>query len=82
MALVISVVAGAKRIAHADWLRFDNALRAVLGIERFPRAGTVRNLFARIAQSAIEAFWRSLWRWLLPLFEPENRSPRLIVCVR
>lgn len=69
MAFIISVVAGAKRFAHADWLRFDKALHAMLGIGRFPGADTVRNLFARFTQSSIEAFWRPLWRWLLPLFE-------------
>lgn len=69
MAFVISVVAGAKRFAHTDWLRFDKALHAMLGIGRFPGADTVRNLFARFNQRAIETFWRPLWRWLLPLFE-------------
>ena len=69
MAFVISVVAGAKRFAHTDWLRFDRALHAMLGIGRFPGADTVRNLFARFNQRAIETFWRPLWRWLLPLFE-------------
>jgi hypothetical protein len=69
MALMISVIAGAKRFAHADWLRFDKALHAMLGIGRFPGADTVRNLFARFTQSTIESFWRQLWRWLLPLFD-------------
>ncbi len=44
----------------------------MLGIERFPGADTVRNLFARFtesAQSAMEAFGRPLRRCLLPLFE-------------
>ena len=69
MAFVSSVIAGAKRFAHSDWLRFDKALHAMLGIERFPSADTVRNLFARFTQGTIEAFWRPLWRWLLPLFD-------------
>jgi hypothetical protein len=41
----------------------------MLGIGRFPGTDTVRNLFARFTQGAIEAFWRPLCRWLLPLFE-------------
>ena len=60
MASVISVVAGARRFAHADWLRFDKALHALLGIAGFPGADTVHNLFARFNQCAIEAFWRPL----------------------
>ncbi len=56
MAFVISVIAGAKQFAHSDWLRFDRALHAMLGIGRFPGTNTVRNLFARFTQGAIEAF--------------------------
>jgi len=56
MAFVISVIAGAKQFAHSDWLRFDRALHAMLGIGRFPGTDTVRNLFARFTQGAIEAF--------------------------
>ena len=67
MAFMCAVIAGAKRFAHTDWLRFDSAFHAMLGIGRFPGTDTVRNLFARFTQGAIEAFWRPLWRWLLTL---------------
>src|SRR5689334_7354526 len=33
---LVSVLAGARRFAHAAWLRGDKALHAVLGVERFP----------------------------------------------
>lgn len=65
LALVISIIAGARRLAHTDWLRADRALHAMLGIERFPGTDTVRNLLKRFTQPVIEAFWRPLWRWLL-----------------
>jgi hypothetical protein len=48
---MISVVAGARRLAHTDWLRADKALHAPLSIERFPGTDTVRNLFLRFRQS-------------------------------
>ncbi len=64
MACLSSVIAGAKRFAHTDWLRSDKALHVMLGIERFSGADTVRNLFARFTQACFEAFWRPLWRWL------------------
>lgn len=64
-ALIISIIAGAQRLAHTDWLRADRALHALLGIERFPGTDTVRNLLKRFTQPVIEAFWRPLWRWLL-----------------
>ena len=65
---IFAVIAGASRFAHTDWLRSDKALQAMLGIGRFPGTDTVRNFFARFSQSAVEAFWRPLWRWLLPHF--------------
>jgi hypothetical protein len=62
VAFIISVVAGARRLAHTDWLRADKALHALLGIERFPGTDTVRNFFLRFRQGHIEGFWRPLWK--------------------
>ncbi len=70
VAFMISVVAGARRLAHTDWLRADKALHALLGIERFPGTDTVRNFFLRFRQGYIEEFWRPLWKWLLELSWP------------
>jgi hypothetical protein len=68
IAFLFSVVVGASRFAHSDWLRSDKALHVMLGISRFPGTDTIRNLFARFTQGAIEAFWRPLWKWILPMF--------------
>lgn len=65
LAFMISIITGARRLAHTDWLRADRALHAMLGIELFPGTDTVRNLLKRFTQPVIEAFWRPLWRWLL-----------------
>ena len=35
-AFLMAVLAGAKRFAHAIWLRNDRALHALLGLSRFP----------------------------------------------
>jgi len=70
VAFIVSVVAGARRLAHTDWLRADKALHALLGIARFPGTDTVRNLFARFRQCHIEEFWRPLWKWHLALSWP------------
>jgi hypothetical protein len=64
-AFLMSVVAGAQRFAHCEWLRADRVLHALLGLERFPSDDTIRNFFLRFSQGHIEAFWRPLWRWLL-----------------
>lgn len=70
VAFIVSVVAGARRLAHTDWLRADRALHALLGIPRFPGTDTVRNLFGRFRQCHIEEFWRPMWKWLLGLAWP------------
>ena len=66
-AFLISVVVGAQRFAHCEWLRADHLLHAMLGLPRFPSDDTIRNFFLRFSQARIEAFWRPLWRWLLRL---------------
>jgi hypothetical protein len=50
----IAVLAGAKRFAHVNWLRGDHALHALLGLERFPGDGTIRNLFRPQSLPAIQ----------------------------
>ena len=66
-AFLMSVVVGARRFAHCEWLRADRVLHAMLGLARFPSDDTIRNFFLRFKQADIEAFWRPLWRWLLLL---------------
>ena len=66
-AFMLAVVVGARRFAHCEWLRADHVWHALLCLERFPSDDTIRNFFRRFAQAHIEAFWRPLWRWLLPL---------------
>lgn len=66
-AFLVSVVAGARRFAHCQWLRADHVLHALLGLERFPGDDTIRNFFLRFGPAQVEAFWRPLWRWLLRL---------------
>ena len=66
-AFVVSVVAGARRFAHCQWLRADRVLHAMMGVERFPGDDTIRNFFLRFGQGQVESFWRPLWRWLLSL---------------
>lgn len=69
-AFLISVVLGASRFAHCDWLRFDTALHAMLGIRRFPANDAILRFFGRFTQGRIEAFFRPLTRWLLTLLKP------------
>ena len=70
---ILSVIVGARRFAHANQLRADRALHALLGLKRFPSDDTILNYFRRFSQAEIERFWRPLWRWLIGrLPQPQN----------
>ena len=60
---LVSVLAGARRFAHAAWLRGDNALHAVLGIERFPTDDTICNLFRRFTMGHVQRLFEPLKLW-------------------
>jgi hypothetical protein len=64
-AFLLSVVAGARRFAHANLLRADVALHKMVGIERFPCDDTIRNLFRRFGMKEVEGFFSQLWQWLI-----------------
>ena len=68
-AFLIGVLCGARRFAHTEMARADQALHALLGLPRWPGADTVRALFHRFTQGAIQSFWRSLWVWQLGMVE-------------
>jgi hypothetical protein len=62
-AFLVAVLTGAKRFAHTQWLRSDIALRALLGIQRFPTDDTIRNLFRRFGMGEVQRFFAPLWEW-------------------
>jgi hypothetical protein len=65
MAFMFSVLAGARRFAHANLIRADLALHAMLGIERFPGDDTIRNLFRRFRMGECERLFSPLWSSML-----------------
>ena len=73
-AFLMSVVVGAPRFAHREWLRAERVWHAMPGLERLPGDDPIRNFFRRFSQAHIEAFWRPLWRWLLLLLKCPNGS--------
>jgi hypothetical protein len=59
----MAVLVGAKRFAHANWLRGDRALQALLGIDRFPTDDTIRNLFRRFTMGHVQRLFEPLAQW-------------------
>jgi Transposase DDE domain group 1 len=64
-AFLVSVLAGARRFAHAGLIRADRALHRMLGISRAPTDDTIRNLFARFGMAQVQRFYSALWGWQL-----------------
>jgi hypothetical protein len=62
---LVSVLAGARRFAHAGWLRADRALHALIGVRRCPIDDTIRNLFKRFGHKEVYGFYAGLTRWQL-----------------
>lgn len=64
-AFLISVLAGARRFAHAGMLRADRGLHALMGIKRFPTDDTIRNFFKRFNLGKVHEFYWAMWAWQL-----------------
>ncbi len=62
-AFVVSVLAGARRFAHAGLLRLDRAVHYMFGMARFPTDDTIRNLFRRFSQARVYQFYSKLTEW-------------------
>lgn len=60
---VVAVLAGARRFAHAGWLKADRALHQLMGVSRFPIDDTLRNLFKRFGRKQVYEFYAGLTRW-------------------
>lgn len=62
-AFLVSVLAGARRFAHASLLRGDRALHALLGMDRFPTDDTIRNLFRKFGMGQVQRLFEPLAEW-------------------
>jgi hypothetical protein len=60
---LMAVLLGAKRFAHANLLRGDRALHALLGLDRFPCDDTIRNLFRQFSMGHVERLFAPLIEW-------------------
>jgi hypothetical protein len=78
MAFMFSVLAGARRFAHANLIRADLALHAMLGIERFPGDDTIRNLFRRFRMGNANASFHRFGRRCCHVYHPVPRDTRWI----
>jgi len=60
-----SVLAGARRFSHTAVVRSDDALHAMMGIERFPSDDSFRNFFKRFDIGGVARFFHPMWEWMI-----------------
>ncbi|MBV8828094.1 MAG: IS1380 family transposase [Acidobacteriaceae bacterium] len=72
-AFLTAVLLGARRFVHANWLRGDRALHALLGITRFPSDDTIRNLFRRFGMGEVHQLYGPLTEWQMERL-PQRRE--------
>jgi hypothetical protein len=77
VAFLISVATGARRFAHASWLRGDRALHGLLGIDRFPSDDTIRNLFLRFGMAEVQRFFEPMTEWMMGRVPPRSEGHSL-----
>ncbi len=63
LAFLTAVLVGARRFAHTALLRSDQALHALLGIDRFPVDDTIRNLFREFRMGDVQRLYEPLGEW-------------------
>lgn len=71
-AFLMAVLVGARRFAHANWLRGDRALHALLGLRRFPSDDTIRNLFRGFGMGDVHRLFAPLAEWQMERLPQRN----------
>src|SRR5207302_9386500 len=77
IAFLMAVLVGARRFVHANWLRGDRALQALLGMARFPSDDTIRNLFRRFGMGEVHQLYAPLAEWQMQRLPQRTEGYRL-----
>jgi len=71
LAFMAGVLAGSRRLAHVERLRWDEGLRRILGLKRFVSDTTMARFFRRFTTATVTTVYESLMRWQLGLIDLE-----------
>jgi hypothetical protein len=63
LAFMAGVLAGSRRLAHIERLRWDQGVKHILGIERFVSDTTLSRFFQRFGLIQVNEVFASLMRW-------------------
>jgi len=65
-----TALSGGKRFAHAERLRSDEVVRAILGVRRMPSAMTLTRYFGGFVRSQVEQLSEVLWQFVVSRLRP------------
>ncbi len=65
LGLFVTVLTGGRRFAHAERVRNDEVIRAIVGAKRMPSAMTLTRYFGGWVQAQVEQLVEGMWRWML-----------------
>jgi hypothetical protein len=65
LSLFATVLSGGRRFAHAERLRSDEVVGAILGVERMPSAMTLTRYFGGFVRSQVEHLSEVLWQFVV-----------------
>lgn len=63
LAFMAGVLAGSRRLAHIERLRWDEALKKIIGINRFVSDTTLSRFFRRFGAAQVQEVFEHLMRW-------------------
>jgi hypothetical protein len=63
LAFMAGVLAGSRRLAHIERLRWDEGIKTIFGIERFVSDTTLSRFFRRFGAAQVQVVFESLMRW-------------------
>lgn len=72
LAFMAGVLAGSRRLAHIERLRWDEGVRTILGLKRFVSDTTLARFFGRFTAATVTTTFESLLRWTHGLIKLEG----------
>ena len=72
LAFMASVLAGARRLAHIERLRWDEGMREILGVDRIVSDTTLGRFFRLFKAGTVTVVFEKLMRWQLKMVDVKD----------
>ena len=72
LAFMVSVLTGARRLAHIERLRWDEGMREILGVDRIVSDTTLGRFFRLFKAGTVSVVFEKLMRWQLKMVDVKD----------